>query len=69
MNAYDEEHWDWISGLINQAENHQPTPTAPVSPSAPRTAEVVEVSGDNEYTVTRHTDGLVSYTPVKGMWR
>lgn len=67
MNAYDEEHWDWISGLINQAD--QPTPTAPASPPAPRTAEVVEVSGDNEYTVTRHTDGLVSYTPVKGMWR
>lgn len=65
-NDYDEQHWDWIRGLIKKAE----TPTAPVAhkPESAPTTSTADY-GDNVYAVHTTSDGFATYTPIKGMWR
>lgn len=69
MSSYDNDHWDWIRGLINQAETPTPQPAPRPTPAIPATPDAVDVAGGNVYAVTTLTDGLVSYQPLKGMWR
>ncbi len=68
MSSYDNEHWDWIRGLISQTEAPATTP-APIPQPTPATPEAIETAGSSVYAVTLMDDGLASYQPIQGMWR
>lgn len=69
MSGYDDNHWDWIRGLINQTEDTNPAPQPATPPTPATTPDALAIEGDNVYAVTRHDDGLVSYQPLQGNWR